>query len=117
MKILLTLVFALLASPAVSQKVGDSKPVEDTIYWRAKDAGEVHISKCIEAAKNGVFLENDSWDNMVYKRNHKSIYLTEDAVYYLQVIGGWTKADGKTSGESKTATCFEYKKLDRDKYK
>ena len=116
MKILLTLVFALLASPAVSQKVGDSKPVEDTIYWRAEDAGKVHISKCIEVAKNGVFLENESWDNRAYERSHKSVYLTEDAVYELIVIGGRTKADGNYYGESKTASCLEYKKLDTDKF-
>jgi len=128
MKILLTLVFALLASPAVSQMFGDSKPVEDTIYWRAEDAGKVHISKCIEVAKNGVFLETESWDNRAYERSHISVYLTEDAVYELKVNGGRTKADGtatvptndygmtfpKYSGASKTATCLEYKKLNRD---
>jgi len=114
MKILLTLVFALLASPAVSQMFGDSKPVEDTIYWRAEDAGKVHISKCIEVAKNGVFLETESWDNKTYERSHKSVYLTEDAVYELKVIGGRTIADAKYTGASKTATCLEYKKLNRD---
>ena len=114
MKILLTLVFALLASPAVSQMFGDSKPVEDTIYWRAEDAGKVHISKCIEVAKNGVFLENESWDNKANERSHISVYLTKDAVYELIVKGGKTMVDGSYSGTSKTATCLEYKKLDRD---
>ena len=76
MKILLTLVFALLASPAVSQMFGDSKPVEDTIYWRAEEGEQAHISRCIRAAKNGVVIDNRNASGTLI-----SIYLTEDAVY------------------------------------
>ena len=117
MKILLTLVFALLASPAVSQMFGDNpvEPVEDTIYWRAKDAGKVDIIKCIRAAKNGVVINNS-----IAGRTLFSVYLTEDAVYELAVKISLTRAGGKISndanGKSKTATCLEYKKLDTDKF-
>ena len=118
MKILLTLVFALLASPAVSQMFGDNpvEPVEDTIYWRAKDAGKVDIIKCIRAAKNGVVINNS-----IAGRTLFSVYLTEDAVYELAVKQGLTYKNGikganRVTSKNKTVTCLEYKKLDTDKF-